>query len=274
MGKFNGILLCSDLDETLLTTDKKVSNENKQAIDYFISEGGLFTFATGRIPHGAKLMLDYITPNAPMVCFNGAGIYDFRKDKLLWSTHLDKEAVEVLEYVEKHCPYSGIEVCTDDKLYFCKMNAVVAHHKEMERLPDNYEDYHNIKEPWVKVLFMQEIDEIGEVRRILQESPFKDRYEFIQSSRHYYELLPKNASKGNAVMELANMYRIDPKNVIGVGDNENDLSLVEKAGVGIAVSNAIDEVKDVADYITVDNNSHAISTIIYALSTGIIPMAN
>ena len=46
MGKFDGILLCTDLDDTLLTTDKRVSDENSKAIEYFKSEGGLFTFAT------------------------------------------------------------------------------------------------------------------------------------------------------------------------------------------------------------------------------------
>ena len=78
MGKFDGILLCTDLDDTLLTTDKRVSDENSKAIEYFKSEGGLFTFATGRVPQGAKLMLNYVHPNAPMVCFNGAAIYEMR----------------------------------------------------------------------------------------------------------------------------------------------------------------------------------------------------
>lgn len=55
MGKFDGILLCTDLDDTLLTTDKRVSDENSKAIEYFKSEGGLFTFATGRVPQGAKV---------------------------------------------------------------------------------------------------------------------------------------------------------------------------------------------------------------------------
>ncbi len=272
MGKFDGILICTDLDDTLLTSDKRISAENMQAIDYFMSEGGMFTFATGRIPYGAKLMLQYIRPNVPMVCFNGAGIYDFNKDSLLWYETLDDEAVKVLEYVEEHCPYSGIEVCTEDKLYFCKMNSRVAEHKNMEHLPDNDVDYHDITEPWMKVLFIQEAEQVDEVRSVLAKSPYADQYEFIQSSPFYYELLPKNTSKGKAALELAKLLRIAPEKVIGVGDNENDLSLVENAGIGIAVANALDCVKDVANYITVDHNSHAISAIIYALSAGIIPI--
>ena len=55
--KFKGILLCTDLDETLLTTgDKRLTDENRRAIEYFMSEGGYFTFATGRVPMGANLL--------------------------------------------------------------------------------------------------------------------------------------------------------------------------------------------------------------------------
>ena len=82
MGKFDGILLCTDLDATLLNDEHKVSEENIKAIDYFKSEGGMFTFVTGRVPNGARLMLEYVKPNAPVVTFNGAGIYDFEKEEL------------------------------------------------------------------------------------------------------------------------------------------------------------------------------------------------
>lgn len=273
MGKFDKILICTDLDDTLLTTDKRISDENMQAIDYFMSEGGKFTFATGRIPYGAELMLKYITPNVPMVCFNGGAIYDFKTQKLLWTTKLDDEAIKVVEYVEKSCPFAGIEVCTEDKVYFCKINQRVDEHKKLEHLPDNELDYHDIEEPWMKVLFMQEENQVDEVRSVIASSPYADKYEFIRSSPYYYEILPKNASKGNAAVELAKLLDIPKKNIIGIGDNENDISLVQKAGIGIAVSNAIDTLKQAADYITVDNNSHAISAVIYALTTGIIQIA-
>lgn len=270
MGKFDNLLLCTDLDDTLLTTDKKVSQENQKAIEYFKSEGGRFTFATGRMPHGARLALDYVQPNAPIVCYNGAGIYDLTKNQMVWKTTLDEEAIEVVEAVEHEFAFAGIEVCGEDTVYFSRMNRVVYEHKDIERFPDNFVDYHDITEPWVKVLFMQEKSEVAAVREFLLNSKYADKYEFIQSSPYYYELLPKNATKGNATMQLAELLRIPQGRVIGVGDNENDLSLVEQSGVGIAVSNAIDEVKDVADFITVNNDMHAISAVICALSNGTI----
>ena len=268
MGKFDGILLCTDLDDTLLTTDKRVSDENSTAIEYFKSEGGLFTFATGCVPQGAKLMLNYVHPNAPMVCFNGAAIYDFNDEKLLWASTLDKGTLKCVEYMDKMFDFVGIEVCTSDKIYFCKVNQKVREHQVLEDLPDNFLDYHDIKEDWVKVLFMVEENEIQQIRDAIANSPFVNDYEFVQSSPWYYELLPKNASKGEGLMHLADLMNVDRSNTIGIGDNENDLALVKMANVGVAVSNAVDEVKEVADFITVDNNSSAVAAVIYALDDG------
>ncbi len=270
MGKFDGLLLCSDLDDTLLTTDKKISEENKKAIEYFKSEGGLFTFATGRTPMGARLMLEMITPNAPMICFNGAGIYDFEHNKLLWLKTLEREAIEVLEYIEDKCPFAGIEVCTVDKVYFCKTNRIVEEHKILEKFPDNYLDYHEITEPWTKVLFMTEHDEVPAVRAAIADSSYADKYSYVQSSPYYYEILPKGSTKGDGLMQLSRIMHIPTEHTIGVGDNENDLTLIQNAGVGVAVMNAVASVKEAADYITVDNNSSAISTVIYAVNRGTI----
>lgn len=272
MGKFDGILLCTDLDDTLLTTDKKISPENSAAIDYFKAEGGLFTFATGRVPAGARLMLEYVHPNAPMVCFNGAGIYDFKKDKLLWSHALGADAVKAVEYVDKMFDFAGIEVCTEDKIYFCKENRIVEEHKMLEQLPDNFSDYHEIKEKWIKVLFMVEAEQIQSVRGAIAASPFADKYSFVQSSPWYYELLPRNASKGEGLMQLARLLGIDSSRTVGIGDNENDLMLVKMSGAGVAVANAVDKIKEAADYITVDNNSHSAAAVIYAIENGSISL--
>ena len=151
MAQFDGLLLCTDLDDTLLTDDKRVSDENIEAIKYFMDNGGLFTFATGRVPAGARLMLDYVVPNAPMVCFNGGAIYDYSKEEFVWQAALGEDALPAVEYVEKAFPPVGIEVCTDDKVYFCKTNRIVEEHKRLEKFPDNYRGYKEIKKTWRKM---------------------------------------------------------------------------------------------------------------------------
>ncbi len=273
MGKFDGMLLCTDLDDTLLTDNKQVSEKNRKAIDYFKSEGGLFTFSTGRVPMGARLILEYVVPNAPIVCFNGGGIYDFSENKMLWSRKLDSDAISAVEYVDRRLDFVGIEICTEEKIYFSKINAKVREHQVLEKLPDNDLDYHDIPEVWQKVLFMTEEHELNTVRRTISESPFADKYTFVQSSPWYYELLPKNSTKGDGLIQLGELCGIDRSRIIAVGDNENDLEMVKMAGVGIAVENAIPIVKSSADYITADNNSDAIAKVIYDLENGIIKTA-
>lgn len=76
MGRFDGVLICTDLDGTLLKNDKTISCENIEAIEYFKREGGYFTFVTGRMPFFVSYVLDTIKPNAPFGCVNGAGLYD------------------------------------------------------------------------------------------------------------------------------------------------------------------------------------------------------
>lgn len=262
MAKFDGILLCSDLDDTLLTDDKRISTENKQAIEYFMDNGGFFTFATGRVPDGARLMLRYIMPNAPMISFNGGALYDYSTEKFIWQAELNDEAAKAVEYVEKAFPTVGIEVCTDDKIYFCKTNRIVEEHKILEKFPDNYLDYHKIPEKWRKALFMVEENEVDTIRQIIAESEFADKFSFVRSSPWYYELLPKGATKGAGLMRLADYLGIDRKNTVAMGDNENDITLIEQAGTGVAVANAVDMIKKAADIITVDNNSHAAKAVI------------
>ncbi|MCI9085836.1 MAG: Cof-type HAD-IIB family hydrolase [Clostridia bacterium] len=273
MGKFDGMLLCTDLDDTLLTDNKQVSEKNRKAIDYFKSEGGLFTFSTGRVPMGARLILEYVVPNAPIVCFNGGGIYDFSENKMLWSRKLDSDAISAVEYVDRRLDFVGIEICTEEKIYFSKINAKVREHQVLEKLPDNDLDYHDIPEVWQKVLFMTEEHELNTVRRTISESPFADKYTFVQSSPWYYELLPKNSTKGDGLIQLGKLCGIDRSHIIAVGDNENDLEMVKMAGVGIAVENAIPIVKNSADYVTADNNSDAIAKVIYDLENGTIKTA-
>ncbi len=270
MGKYDGILICTDLDHTLLADDKSISEENKEAIEYFMSEGGYFTFATGRSRQGIEFILNRIKPNAPIVLFNGAAIYDLAHDKIIWETFLDENASKVFELIEKNCPFAGIEVCGKYNIYISRGNDIIHKQLAFEGLPENYRHYSAVTEPLRKALFLQEADLLHLVREEIASSPYSDSYNFMQSDPCYYEILPKDASKGAALLKIADILGIKHKNTIGVGDNENDCTLIKNAGIGVAVSNAIPQLLDIADFITTDNNTHALSTIICSLDKKII----
>ncbi len=268
MGKFDGILLCTDLDGTLLDDNHHVSKENSDAIEYFKSEGGKFTFVTGRVPAGAKLLLEFVHPNTPVVTFNGAGIYDFEKDELVWGIYLDEKAVSVIEYVEERFPGIGLVVCTDKRVCFCQMNRWVQDYFETEKLPLDTPAYKDIKEPWKKSLFITDEKDISKVKKIIAESKYASLYEFVQSGSHYYELLPIGATKGNGLKRLTELLGVDKNKTIAIGDNENDISMLKTAKVGIAVQNAGTKVKQAADIVTVSNNEHALAKVIELLKNG------
>ena len=119
-------------------------------------------------------------------------------------------------------------------------------------------------------MFVQEAELLPYVREEIMTSEYADQYNFMQSSPNYYELLPKEASKGNGLLKIADFLGIPKNKTIGIGDNENDLPLIRDAGIGIAVANALPSLLAEADFISTDNNSHSISTVIYGIESKII----
>lgn len=269
MNKFEGLLFVTDLDGTLIGSDGNISKENLDAIEYFKSEGGIFTFLTGRLPFGARRVYDIVKPNAPCGCINGGGIYDYEKEVFLWSAELPKSALDLVEYVDVNLPAMGIEVNLHEKIYFCKKNASTENHRLTENFPDLSCHYRDVKERIAKILFADENEEnILKLIEMLENHPKSGDYDFIRSHKEYYEILPKGVSKGDLVVRMAKILGIDAKKTIAAGDNDNDISMLESAHVGVAVANASESAKKAADYITVSNEESAIAKIIDDIENG------
>ncbi len=270
MKKFDGMLFCTDLDGTLYSTDKTVSKENLDAIEYFKSEGGLFTFITGRVPKTSTEICDTIKPNAPFGCMNGGAIYDPFKEKYLWSASLHNDALELVKCVDEQLPEIGIQFNTENEVYFNKDNLTLEKFREITGVKKITCTYEQLNEPLLKVVFAHhEDDQIMAVQNLLNHHPHAHKYDFIRSEHSLYELLPKGVSKGTALVKMAQLLGISLNKTIAVGDYNNDVSMIKQAKLGFAVANAVDEAKSVADYITVDNNNHAIAAIINGIDKGI-----
>ncbi len=270
MKKFEGLLFCTDLDGTLYTDDKAVSKENLDAISYFKEEGGLFTFITGRVPQTAKAVYNLIQPNAPYGCGNGGGIYDPVAEKYLWAQYLPQDAIELVRTVDREQPEIGIQFNVEKRIYFNKDNSAMERFRALTGVPNIYCHYEDVKEPVLKVVFAHRDEgQIDQLAELLNNHPLASAVEFIRSEHSLYEMLPKAVSKGDALLRLAQLLKIDPAKTIAVGDYYNDVSMVKVAGKGFAVANAVEDVKAVADYITVNNNESAIAAIVDGLDRGI-----
>ena len=105
---------------------------------------------------------------------------------------------------------------------------------------------------------------------MLDNHPKTENFGYIRSEKTLYEILPKGISKASVLPKLSEHLRIDPSQIIAVGDYNNDIEMIKRAGVGIAVANATHEAKAVADFITVSNEEDAIAKIIYDIDNGSI----
>lgn len=270
MGKFDGVLFCTDLDGTLYRKDKTVSKENLEAIAYFKDEGGFFTFITGRVPQTSSSICDTIKPNAPYGCINGGGIYDPSEGRYLWNMLLPREAMELLSEVDKGLPEIGIQINTEKTVYFNKDNVAMEHFRAVTGLPNVACPYGDVSEPILKVVLAHEdAAQIERLQTLLAAHPKAYLFDFIRSERTLYEILPKGASKGALLSRLASLLHVDVSKTIAVGDYHNDVSMLRAAGLGFAVANAVEEAKAAADHVCVSNEEHAIAAIIDGLDRGI-----
>lgn len=269
MGKFDGILICTDLDGTLLKNDKTISVENSEAIEYFKREGGYFTFITGRMPYYAIESYNTVKPNVPFGCINGGGVYDGARRKYVWSCEISMQVLELVHYIDDNFPGIGIQICTLDNTYFLRENHAMELFRAATKLPNLTCDYCDVKPPVAKIIFGSESDsELREVEKMLRAHPVANNFEFIRSDKMLFEILPKGVHKGLALQKLVEYLGVDSGKTVAVGDYNNDIGMFKVASVGIAVSNACPEALEAADIITVSNEEHAIAKVIYSLEDG------
>ncbi len=269
MKKFEGILICTDLDGTLLKEDKSISKENLDAIEYFKSEGGIFTFITGRMPKLAGKMYEAVKPNAPVGCINGSGIYDYAAKTYLWKNPLDKEAIELVEFLCKNVEELGFQLVGFEQVYICRENEEMKSYRALKQVDTPVCDYRSVTEPLGKILLVigKEEDMLHTIE-LIHSHPKADKFSYIRSERTLYEILPKGVSKGELIKQIAKRVGIDISKTISIGDYNNDIEMLKEAGVGIAVANATKEAKAAADFITVSNEENAIAKVIYDLEDG------
>ncbi len=269
MGKFDGILLCTDLDGTLYRNDKTVSKENREAIEYFKREGGFFTFITGRLPYYAQDAYRAAQPNVPFGCVNGGGVYDGQTGKYVWTRETPKRAMELVACIDEQFPNVGIQIVAFEKTCFLKENGATAFFRQLTGVPYEGCTYDNLPSTIAKIMFCSERDEeILAIEKVLKAHPLAGEFDFIRSEKTLFEILPKGIHKGVALAKLTEYLGVDPAKTIAVGDYDNDVGMLQTAGLGVAVANASAAALAAADAVTVCNEEHAIAQVICDLECG------
>lgn len=255
MGKFNGVLLASDFDNTL--TDSMgalrsgapippLAPRNREALEYFVAEGGRFAVATGRAlpafaPYARELPI-----NTPCVVGNGAGIYDFAQERYLVSAFLGEEMRPRLQEVLDTFPALGTEIyLPDSRTCALRVNDFIRAHYHLTRAPYvETESLDAVDFPIAKALFEAERDLLDEVNAFLDGCAWHDACEYCFSSDNFLELTAPGATKGGMVLRLAEMLGVRRGDIYCAGDHGNDLSMLAIAAEGFAPANAIDAVRE------------------------------
>ncbi len=271
--KFDGLLIVSDMDGTLLTEEKTISKENLDAIRYFREHGGKFTVASGRVYQSLESYFDEIEPEIPVISHNGGIIKNPLTNELLYAKRLSGNYKDVIKEIHKKFPWLGIEAFIPEEILFFIDNPYVRKHINDEKIfPDNKIQWHSLEEDtpeWCKILMAAETHEVDMLEQMIP--PLYPQYSFVRSEEHYFELLPKGVHKGSALTELLNILNISPNKCYAVGDNMNDKEMLKVAGCGIAVANANQGLKELADVVLdVTCEEHVIKSVVEMLDKGTI----
>lgn len=263
MGRYSGKLLLSDLDGTLLDKGGIVSEANKEAIREFIHNGGLFGVATGRSHQNFRKFVHGIEINAPCILYNGCALYDSGKDSFLDAVYLPVNRLKgwVEDCLRLH-PEIMMHIYTPDSCQIVSSEEMGNPGIFYDHQPAEYSDYDEVlKKPWLKVLAYGSHDELKDIEDKLFEMGIQDEIHHVYSSDVYLEILPKSATKGFMLERLRGILDREIR-IYAVGDYMNDLEMIAAADIGIAMGNADQRLKDIADIVTVSNDESAIAEII------------
>lgn len=251
MGKFDGILLMSDLDGTLCDGGR-VSTENSQAIAYFQSEGGLFSVGSGRKPDWLLEWVDYFVPNTYSAMLNGAVICDPRGENPIFVQPCDADVLEVSQMLLARCPHAksltycgcfepNLEVKVGEEIDYARLPKEIF--KCLMQIPDQYSD------------------EYAEAVRCALPANYISMRSWIRG----IEYQKKGTGKGDAIHRLKSRLGDAARIAVAVGNYENDIDMIKAADIGYAVGDSIPSVLAVADRVTVPCREHSIAAIIEEL---------
>ncbi len=261
------ILLVTDCDGTLLQDDKTISSTDLNAIGKFQAAGGNFTIATGRsIPTGTPV-LRQLELKLPCILYNGSMLYDFLKDEILWMAEIPQNARFLVEKaIKRFGAPLGVEILTPEGMNVVAFNQLVdAHLNGRTPIPYRLTGIREILDrKWLKVMMAMPEALMPEVSAFLL-SFETEGVRFVRSEKLFYEILPAEASKGNALKRLCRETGFSLARTVAMGDCDNDIEMLQQARVGIAVENAFPAAKAAADFVTVSNRKSAVARTINEL---------
>ena len=266
-------LLASDMDLTLLSPGKDVPEGNKKAIKALQEAGIAFTIATGRSSFLVGKFAEDLGIDVPIITSNGGSLFDAGERRQFASVDFEESKIrKLLEYLLDNDAdatlYSDEGIffapCSSRKFFVEGYNVGVEPAKQSPiiDIDKSFLD-RDVLPRFNKVLLIKPNDTLHD---LMLSDP---ELEALASGVDLFDVMPRGVSKGNALLKLADYLNIPSDRTFAIGDNENDVPMIEAAKYGIAMGNGTDGAKKAAYYITADYDSLGFAKAVYDF---IIPM--
>lgn len=249
-------LVAIDMDGTLVNSQRQVTEGVKAAVKEAQAKGVKIVLCTGRPFPGVEPELELLSITGEedyVITYNGSLVQNVHTKETLFSASLTKEDYLDINYMAQKLDVH-LHVSGDDAIYTANrdISPYTVHESFLVHMPIKYRTTEEILKADINMIKMMMIDDEPILDAAIEKLPadFKEKYNTVKSAPFYLEVLNKEASKGVALKALAEHLGLTAAEVMAIGDNENDLSMLEYAGTAVAMQNAIPLVKENCDYIT------------------------
>lgn len=258
-------LIAIDMDGTLLKEDKTISNRTKLSIQKAVQQGVKVVLASGRPIEGLRRYLEELNlmhEEDYVMSFNGSVVQKTKSQSIISKNILCGKDLKMLYALSRELNVN-IHAFTNKGCITPKMNEYTELEGRINGICVQEADFDEIRddEEIIKIMFVDPQPVLEEAIDKMDKSLY-DKYTIVRSAPFFLEFLNKESSKGTAVKALAAYLGIKREEVICIGDAGNDLDMIEYAGLGVAMQNAFEEVKEAADFITKTNEEDGVAYVI------------
>ncbi|MBL7764254.1 MAG: HAD family phosphatase [Chitinophagaceae bacterium] len=253
----------TDMDGTLLQNDHTISNVTQSIIQQLLKKGIMVVPVSARPLHAIlPITSPVIDKSMPVVSLNGS--YIFHMDEVLRDVRIPiADATEVHDEIQ---PYLVTPMYYNQMLWYSNMNDEIIRKEQLiTDVKIIIQPFELTREQWIetdnspnKIMIAGEREVVSEVQAKLR-SLYGEKLNIATSQPRYLEVMNREASKKTGIQFLLDRFGLKREEVIAIGDNFNDKDMIEYAGMGIAMGNAPDEIKQVADYVTDTNTNDGVA---------------
>lgn len=261
-------LLLFDLDGTLLTPDRKIHEKNFSCLQSLMKKGLKVGFSTGRTWISASPYAHQLEANGPLLLFNGTRIYERDPQKVVYEKSLPlDDTLLALKLGQELGLHANLYI--GDDLFIRERTPVSEESEVKDGIPHTVvgnlvEFVSREQKTPVKIMFIGEPNIIFQFRDQFS-AGMKTKCSIVNSEPKYMEVMPEGVNKGTALLALEELYGIKPSEIVAFGDGLNDVELLQNAGLSVAMGNAHDDLKPMADHVIGDHSTAAISEFLESL---------